>query len=153
MFLEGILAISGQPGLFKQISQSKNSIIVESIETGKRFPAFSASKLSALQDVAIYTSDKEVPLADVFVNAFKLRDQYPNISSKSADKELYAYFELILPEYDREKVYLSDIRKVVNWFSILSKANLINSEVLDKYVEENKNAEQSEVASEEAKAE
>ncbi|MBP7075584.1 MAG: DUF5606 domain-containing protein [Bacteroidales bacterium] len=144
MFLEGILAISGQPGLYKQVSQSKNSIIVESIETGKRFPTFSAAKISALQDVAIYTSDKEVHLAEVFSNAYNAMEQFPNISPKSADKELYAYFEVILPDYDREKVYLSDIRKVVSWFTLLHKANIITRENLDAYFEEVKNAEAAE---------
>jgi len=146
MFLEGIIAISGQPGLYKKVSQAKNSIIVESIETGKRMPAFSASKLSSLQDVAIYTNDKEKPLADVLSAAFEKASGFAELTHKSSERELLAWFEEILPEYDREKVYISDIRKVLHWFSILEKANILTGESIEAYRKELEESEKQEGA-------
>ncbi|NLA24822.1 MAG: DUF5606 domain-containing protein [Bacteroidales bacterium] len=133
MFLEGILAITGKPGLYKKVSQAKNSLIVESLETGQKLPAFSASKLSSLQDVAIYTDETEVPLADVLISAFEKNENYQNLTHKSSSEDLKNWFADILPNYDRDRVYVSDIKKIANWFNALIKAELLNTEAVESY--------------------
>lgn len=126
--LKDILAISGQPGLYRLISQARNGIIVESLETGKRLPAHASAKISALEDIAIFTDSEEVPLVDVFKNISDKEDGKAAISPKSSGDELKAYFEQILPEYDRDRVYVSDIKKVMTWYNILQNLDLLNFE-------------------------
>ncbi len=140
MFLEDILSVSGQPGLYKKVSQAKNSLIVESIDTGKRMPVFSASKISSLKDVAIYTSDKEQALSEILINAFSISEKYSSLHHKSTDAELKTWFQEILPEYDRERVYVSDMRKVKLWFDLLKKAGILTQEAIDAYRVEQVNA-------------
>lgn len=123
--LKGILAISGQPGLFRMITESKNSIIVESLDTGKRMPAYSTSKISALEDIAIYTETEDVPLKDVFKAINEKEDGGAAISHKSSANELKAWFEEVLPEYDKDRVYISDIKKVVQWYNILHEKDML----------------------------
>jgi len=127
--LEGILAISGQPGLYKLISQAKNNVIVESLETGKRMPVYTATKVSALEDIAIYTHSEEVPLAEVFTNIAKKEacGACP-LDKKTTNNDLKKYFSEILPEYDQERVYVSDIKKVFSWYNLLHKNELITLE-------------------------
>jgi hypothetical protein len=136
--LKGILAISGQPGLFKMITESKNSIIVESLDTGKRMPAYSTSKISALEDIAIYTETEDVPLKDVFKAIYEKEDGGAAISHKASGNELKKYFGEVLPEYDRDRVYVSDIKKVIQWYNILHE-----KEMLDFTEEEEPDAEAS----------
>lgn len=130
--LKGILAISGHPGLFKMITESKNSIIVESLDSGKRMPAYSTSKISALEDIAIYTETEDVPLQDVFKAVYEKEEGGEAISHKSSANELKAYFDEVLPEYDKDRVYVSDIKKVIQWYNILHE-----KEMLDFTEEEN----------------
>lgn len=124
--LEGILAIAGQPGLFKLISQAKNNVIVESLETGKRMPVYTATKVSALEDIAIYTYSEEIPLAEVFSNIAKKENlgECP-MNKKTPNADLKAYFSEILPEFDEERVYVSDIKKVFSWYNLLQKAEIV----------------------------
>jgi len=126
--LKGILAISGQPGLFKVVSEGKNNIIVESLLNGKKMPAFASSKISSLEDIAIYTSQEDVPLKDVFKNIMKKEDGGKAISHKASTEELTNYFGEVLPEYDRDQVYISDIRKVIQWYNLLQEKELLNDE-------------------------
>lgn len=118
--LKKILSVSGKPGLYKLVSTSKTITLVESLIDGKRFPIHSQEKLVSLGEIAIYTSDDEVPLRDVFVkikekeNAEKISDE-----NKSSNSALFSYFETILPNYDKEKVYASDVKKIVNWYNLL----------------------------------
>lgn len=126
IMLKGILAISGQPGLFKLIAESKNNIIVESMETGKRMPAYSTTKISALEDIAIYTDTDDIPLKDVFKAIHEKEDGGKSISHKSSGKELKEYFGEVLPDYDRERVYTSDIKKVILWYNILHDKDLLD---------------------------
>ena len=132
--LKGILAISGQPGLYKLVAEAKNSIIVESILTGKRMPAYSSSKVSSLGDIAIFTQTGEVSLKDVL----KLISEKENGGeiAKVEGNALKAYFEVILPDYDRDRVYTSDMKKVVQWYNLLQKNNLLNFEEDDAEAEE-----------------
>ncbi|HXK81897.1 MAG TPA: DUF5606 domain-containing protein [Bacteroidales bacterium] len=128
MFLEGILSISGQPGLFKQITQGKNNIIVESLVTGKRMPAFITARISALQDVAIYTTGEEKPLVEVLINLFKNSEGKQVLGSKSDKDEMIALFAEVLPDYDSEKVYVSDIKKIFSWYNLLVEKEIITED-------------------------
>jgi hypothetical protein len=124
--LKGILAISGHQGLFKHVAESKNHIIVESLDTGKRMPVYSSSKVSALEDIAIYTDTADIPLRDVFKSIAEKEEGGEALSHKSSNDQLKAYFAEILPEYDKERVYVSDIRKVILWYNILCEKNLLD---------------------------
>lgn len=124
--LKGILAISGQQGLFKLVAESKNNIIVESLETGKRMPAYSTTKISALEDIAIYTDSADVPLKDVFKAIAEKENGGAAPSHKESSGKLKAYFGEVLPEYDRDRVYVSDIKKVVLWYNILQEKNMLD---------------------------
>lgn len=101
--LKGILAVSGQSGLFKMISQAKNSIIVESLVDGKRMPAYATSRISALEDISIFTEEADVKLVDVFKSIFEKENGGPSISHKVSANELKSYFAEVLPDYDRDR--------------------------------------------------
>jgi len=124
--LKGILSISGQSGLFKMVAESKNNIIVESLETLKRIPVHSTSKVSALEDIAIYTENGDVPLKDIFKAISEKESGGPTLSPKSSGTELKAYFEKIVPEYDKDRVYISDIKKVFLWYNTLQQYELLD---------------------------
>lgn len=132
MLLEGILSIAGQPGLFKLISKGKHNVIVESLNTGKRMPAFSTSRISTLEDVAIYTEEGDVPLTQVFIKIFDKHGFDLQINNKSNAKELISFIEGILPDYDKERVYQSDIKKLVNWYNNLVDHKVITEEAIQK---------------------
>jgi hypothetical protein len=120
------LAISGEPGLFKFIAQGKNAIIVEHLETGKRSSAFSSAKVSSLEDISVFTQDEDMPLAKVFDRIHEKESGGPAIDTKSANSEiLKQYFEVIVPEYSREKVYTSDIKKIIAWYNLLQKKDML----------------------------
>jgi len=138
--LKGILAISGQPGLFKLIAESKNNIIVESLETGKKMPAYSTTKISALEDIAIYTDTDDVPLKDIFKAINEKEDGGKAINHKSSGNELKNYFEEVLPDYDRDRVYVSDIKKVILWYNILLNKSMLDfsEEEEDEAADDNK---------------
>jgi hypothetical protein len=120
--LKGILAISGQPGLFKMVTEAKNSIIVESLLTGKRMPAYSTSKISALSDISVFTITGEVQLKEIFK---KIQENGKLIPSKASTNEIKSFFEEILPEYDKDRVYVSDMKKIIQWYQLLSDQNLL----------------------------
>ncbi|QIA07460.1 DUF5606 family protein [Draconibacterium halophilum] len=124
--LKGILAISGHSGLFKMVAESKNSIIVESLDTKKRMPVYSTAKVSALEDIAIYTYDDDVPLKDVFKAISDAEEGGASISPKSSGNELKAYFEKVLPDYDQDRVYVSDIKKVLVWYNALQEKDMLD---------------------------
>lgn len=119
--LKTILSISGKPGLFQLVSQAKNMLIVESLVDNKRVPAHAKDKVISLGDIAMYTEETEVPLYEVFT-AMKEKENGEkvalNISSCSGD-ELRAYLETVLPNFDRERVYPTDIKKLISWYNIL----------------------------------
>jgi len=124
--LKGILSVSGQSGLFKLVAESKNNIIVESLETLKRMPVHSTSKVSALEDIAIYTENGDVPLKDVFKAISEKENGGPAVSPKASEHELKAYFEKVVPEYDKDRVYISDIKKVLSWYNTLQQKELLD---------------------------
>jgi len=125
--LKGILAISGQPGLFKLVTEAKNSIIVESLITGKRMPAYSTSKVSSLSDIAVFTDTGEVTLTEVFKKIFE-KENGTEIDKMDSGNGVKTYFEEILPEYDRNRVYLSDMKKIFQWYNLLLMHDLLNFE-------------------------
>ena len=135
--LKEILSISGKAGLFKLISQGKNMYIVESLVDGKRIPVHSRDKVVALSDIAVYTESEEVPLT-VVLNNIKIKESGApvNVQANIQTVELCAYFELVLPNYDKNKVYPSDIRKIMNWYNILVNAGITNFEEKEKEKEE-----------------
>lgn len=128
MKLKEILSISGKGGLFKYISQARNGIIVESIEDGKRMAVQSSAKVSALEDIAIFTDSEEVPLGDIFKKIYEKENGKQTIDHKSSSEELKAFMESILPEYDKERVYVSDMKKLVMWYNILISHNMLKPE-------------------------
>ena len=132
MILKDYLAISGQHGLFKFIAQGRNAMIVEHLETRKRTTAFGSSKVISLEDISIFTTGEEIPLSKVFDRIYDRENGGPAPDEKSDIKVLRTYFEEILPEYDRERVYESDIRKVFRWYNILQKLNLLVKEEPEK---------------------
>jgi hypothetical protein len=128
--LKGILAISGKPGLFKLITNAKNSIIVESLLDGKRMPAYTSSKISSLEDISIFTLDGDVKLADVFAAIFE-KDLKVE-PKKASSNELKNAFKEALPDYDEERVYVSDIKKVFSWYYILKEKEIITPESIEE---------------------
>ncbi len=123
--LKGILAISGQPGLFKMVTEAKNSIIVESLLTGKRIPAYSTSKISALADISVFTETGEVQLQELFK---KIQESGAPVTPKASADELKALFEEILPDYDKDRVYVSDMKKILQWYLLLNEKDLLVDE-------------------------
>lgn len=126
MDLEGILAISGKPGLYQLISQTRGGILVESLDNGKKFPIPATAQVSALSDIAIYSYTEEVPLSTIFSNmAEKEEGKECSVKPKSKPDELKNYFSEILEDYDEDRVYPSDIKKVVSWYNQLQKQGKI----------------------------
>lgn len=118
--LKDILSISGKPGLFKLISQGKGALVVESLLTGKKAPAFTHEKIISLGDIAIFTEEEEKPLFEVFcVLNEKEEGKIASISPKAKPDELKAYFAEVLPNFDRDRVYPNDIKKLISWYNIL----------------------------------
>lgn len=114
-----IMAISGKPGLFEILSQTKNGVIVKSIIDDKRMPINATNNVSLLENIAIYTYEEEVPLAKVLKNIADKEGGKESISHKEPNKVLNAYFSEVLPDYDAERVYTSNIKKVIQWYNIL----------------------------------
>jgi len=125
MDLKDIMSVSGQSGLFKFVSQGRNGIIVESFADKKRSFINATSKVSSLEDIAIFTSEEEVPLKQVLKNIYEKENGGPAPEPKSSPEELKAFMEKILPAYDHERVYLSDIRKLVSWYNTLLSLNML----------------------------
>ena len=128
MILKDILAISGEPGLFRFIAQGKNAIIVEQLETKKRSSAYGSAKVSSLEDIAIFTEKEDLPLGKVFDLIHEKENGGQAPDSKSDTGKLKEWFEGILPDYSRDKVYTSDIKKVAQWYNILHNLNLLIKE-------------------------
>ncbi|MDD4637683.1 MAG: DUF5606 domain-containing protein [Bacteroidales bacterium] len=118
--LKKILSISGKPGLFRLVSRGKNMIIVESLLTGTRQPAYSNEKIVSLGDIAIFKEDGEEPLRNVLI-AIKAKEngQPVALSSKASNDELKKFLGEVLPDFDRVRVYPSDIKKLISWYNML----------------------------------
>jgi hypothetical protein len=119
MGLKDLMVISGHPGIYRFISQGRNSIIVESLEDKKRMSAYASSKISSLEEIAVFTETGEIPLADVFKRIYEHTGGKPVPGNKPAEKEIRGFFAEMVPEYDRDRVYVSDMKKVINWYNQL----------------------------------
>lgn len=128
MNLKDIMAISGEGTLFKFIAQGKNAVIVENLETGRRISAGATAKVSALEEISIFTTGEDMPLGKVMDKIWEKENGGETMSHKLPDNDLKKYFAEIFPEYDHDRVYTSDIKKVLHWYSILHKLNLLVKE-------------------------
>ena len=119
--LKTILAISGKPGLYKLISQAKNLLIVENIADKKRMPVYASDKVISLGDIAMYTDAEEVPLATV-LESVKKKENGAEVQfdyKKASSDELHGFMAAVLPNYDRDRVHTSDIKKLIQWYNLL----------------------------------
>lgn len=132
MDLSLIFNVPGKPGLYKLISQGKNSAIMESLIDKKRAPFFGLDKMSSLAEIAIYTEAEEIPLADVFRAIHKKENGGACLGHKEDAKKVRDYFAVVLPSYDRERVYESNIRKVLQWYNLLQKEGLVDQELSER---------------------
>lgn len=119
MNLKGFISITGKPGLYKVIGQGKEKLIVESLADGKRMPAFASQKISALDDITMYTTEDDVPLSEVVKKIFEKENGGPCINPNEDASKLHGYFAEVLPTYDKERVYNSDLKKLFSWYNIL----------------------------------
>jgi len=126
-----IIAVTGKPGLFQVISQSKNAVIAESLIENKRLAINATQNVSLLENIAIYTFEEDVPLLNVFKAIFENTAGKEALSHKESSKELTAFFAEILPNYDDERVYASNIKKVIQWYNILIKAGMDFSKIVE----------------------
>lgn len=130
--LKEILSVTGKPGLFKLVSQGKNMLIVESLIDGKRIPAYTKDKVVSLGDIAIFTETAEVPLGQVLENVkAKESGATCSVDPKADNDKLRKYMGEVLPDFDRDRVYPSDIRKLLSWYNIL-----INAQITEFLAEE-----------------
>lgn len=140
---ERILTISGKPGLYHLLSQGRNMFIVESVDAAKkRIPVYNSDKIVMLDDIAIYTDTEEIPLREVFAKIHEKENGVLSFDIKSATpEELVEFFESVMPDYDRERVYLTHIKKIYSWYNIL-----VANEVVDFTVSKDENAASDEAA-------
>jgi len=129
MKLKGILAVSGQPGLFKMVSSMKNGLIVESVADGRRLPVYGSQKVLSLEDISMYTDGDDVPLGKVLDLLHDQEKGGPSIDGrKTDDKALREHFGKVLTNFDRERIYNSDIRKLYNWYNQLQEKGLLEKD-------------------------
>lgn len=152
MLLEKIISISGKPGLYKLVSQLRNGFIIEDVTNKKKVSIGNSSQVSLLDNIAMFTFDKEVPLFEVFENVAKNNDYKQTISHKASDSELKEFMLASLPNYDTERVYASDIKKLAQWYNILHKAGYITPDSFVKAESETLDGEPAEEVSIEKEA-
>ena len=129
MELKDILAISGQPGLFRFVAQSRNGFIVESLLDGKRTNASASSRISALTEISMFTEGEDIPLAEVFTKMYEYTKGEQGPSTKESNDRLKEFFGVVIPDYDRERVHASDIKKAIAWFNLLVSAGMTKFEL------------------------
>ena len=124
-----IIAVSGKPGLFQVVSQSKNAVIAESLIEKKRIAINTTQNVSLLENISIYTYDEDMPLLEVFVAMYEKTAGKEALSHKENSKNLTAFFLEVVPNYDDERVYVSNIKKVIQWFNLLIKIGMDFSKI------------------------
>ncbi|MCB0819047.1 MAG: DUF5606 domain-containing protein [Bacteroidetes bacterium] len=124
MDLSGIISVSGMGGLFKVISQTRSGLMIESLIDGKRMPVFSTHKISALEDISIYGLHDDIPLKDVF-SAIKKANPAELPTAKDENHVINEAFEKFVPEYDEDRVYVSDMKKVFTWYKLLNEKGIL----------------------------
>jgi hypothetical protein len=132
MDLKDIISISGKSGLFSTVGKSKNNVIVESIIDKKRFPIFNTNRISALSDISIYTYEEEVLLSDIYRKIYESNDGKPTIDYTEGTEKLRAKLEEFVPNYDKEQVYNSDIKKLFQWYNLLHKTKKLKLKKSEK---------------------
>ena len=135
MDLSKILSVTGKSGLFKLLSHNKSSFIVESLTDGKRLPVFPNDGVATLDNISIFTEDEDVPLQEVLLSIYKKENGAQASVDVSDSKALKAYFAEVLPNYDKERVYVSNMKKVVLWYNQLVEKGLIDDKKEEKKVE------------------
>lgn len=128
MNLEGIISVSGKPGLFKVLSKKKNGLVVESLADGKKLNIFALDKVSALDDISIYTYEADIPLKEVYKTLFELEKGKETINHKEDAEVLREKMLLLLPDFDQDRVYISDLKKLFQWYNLLVSAGLLKVE-------------------------
>lgn len=126
MDLSKILSISGKPGLYKMIGQTKNGAIVESLADKKRFPAFASERISSLEEISIFTNDEDLVLKDVLKAIYDNLNGEKALDHKSDPGKLKEFFKNAIPNYDQERVYVSDIKKVIHWYNLLHEYEMLD---------------------------
>ncbi len=150
MDLSKVLSISGKPGLFLMVGEAKNNLIVESLIDGKKTPSFAHDRVSTLKEISVYTDTEDIPLEDVFKNIYDHTEGKAVASPKKASsEELKSLFEAVLPDYDKDAVYVSDIKKIFSWYNLLLEKGLI---VFEEEKEEPKEVDQDSEEKSDAKA-
>jgi hypothetical protein len=129
MTLDKILAIAGKPGLFALKVQTRTGFVAESLLDGKKVTVGLKSNVSLLSEISVYTNTEEKPLTEIMRAIATKEDNGPAISHKEDNAKLVAYFLEILPDYDQDRVYPSDIKKIVNWYNMLQAKGLVSKEV------------------------
>ncbi|HLN94210.1 MAG TPA: DUF5606 domain-containing protein [Flavobacterium sp.] len=135
MNLEKVLAISGKPGLFVLKVQTRTGFVAESLLDGKKVTVGLRSNVSLLSEISIYTDTEEKPLTEVMRAIAVKENEGPALSHKEDNAKLEAYFAEVLPDYDRDRVYTSDIKKVLNWYNLLQANGLVSKEAPEAGVE------------------
>ncbi len=129
MDISQIVSVSGHGGLFKVISQIKNGIIVEGLEDQKRMPIYASQKVVALEDISIYTYTDDIPLKEVLLTIQEtLKSEQAPEGKKASANDLKSFMETVMPDYDKERVYVSDIKKLAKWYNILNSLGYITKE-------------------------
>jgi len=144
MNLKEIMAIAGKPGLYKMVAQAKNGIVVESIIDQKRIQAFTHDKISTLEEISIYTESGDMPLREVLRTIYEKLDGKPAPENKGDNNKIKLFFADILPVYDKERVYVSHMQKIINWYNLLLNHDLpelLKEEIVEEVVAENKEPE------------
>lgn len=126
MNLKGIISISGKAGLFKVVAQGRNNIIVKPLGENRKFPIFSTDKVSALEDISIYTYEEDVPLVDVYQKLAAHESYEKSINHKENGVKLRERISLFLPDYDEDRVHDSDLKKLFQWYNLLVDHNVID---------------------------
>jgi hypothetical protein len=132
--LTGFISITGQPGLYKIVAQSKNGIIVEGLSDKKRVNVYASTKVSTLSDISMFTTGDDKPINEIITSIFDKEKGGPAVDAKADDKTVEAYFAQVLPDYDKERVYVSNMRKLFSWYNTLQSTGNLKTE------EENKDA-------------
>jgi hypothetical protein len=129
MDISGIISISGMGGLFKVTGQLKNGLLAKSLVDGKNVPVYASNKVSALEDISVFCESDDIPLKDVFEKIKDKENGGPALDAKKAeDKAIIAYFGEVLTDYDRDRVYKSDMRKIISWYNLLQANDLLKDE-------------------------
>lgn len=136
MSFQKILAISGKPGLYELKVQTRSGFVAESLLDGKKITVGLRSNVSLLSEIAVYTYNEEVKLIEIFKTIAAKENGEPTISHKESDDKLKSYFREILPEFDEDRVYTSDIKKIFNWYNILQPKGYVTVDALNTEAKE-----------------